>query len=201
MAHFFRGMTAWVLLGVFLQAAPASKEPSIAVGTPADTVIRTYGRPNGQITTGTREIWTYDRFRVMFEKGRVLNVASIPARLEGSPPVDSQTPPASASNPVHTAGPPAKAPAYPITLGPGGSITEPAAAAKSSVRTAPATRPPARPAERATGGLTKIALVVMFVALGVAIGVVFWAHSKTRSLEDKAAAQALAARDRHRGGS
>ena len=194
MARVFRGMVALAWLGIFLHAAaaPAPKEP--VPGATMDAVIRAHGRPKGQIATGTREIWTYDRFRVMFENGRVLNVAPIErSRVETplvTPPVLPAPTPANAA-----ATPPAKSTAYPLTVTIGGSTKE--QAAKTAPRTTPS-RPAARPAERATGGVMKLALVVMFAALGVAIAVVIWAHSKARSLEDQSTAQKFSERERRR---
>lgn len=195
MAHVFRGLIAWILLGVVLQAtaAPAPKEP--APGTTADAVIRTHGRPKGQITTGTREIWTYDRFRVMFEHGRVLNVSPIERSRPESTVLAPIAPPVSAPPPASATGVPvvsAKTPAPPAAAPVGTSTREPAA--KAPVR---APHPP-RSTRSSTGGIMRLALFVMFIALGVAIGVVVWAHSKARTLEDEATAQKLAARERRR---
>jgi hypothetical protein len=198
MAHVFRGIVALAWLGIFFQAAaapaPAPKEP--ATGATMDAVIRAHGRPKGQITTGTREIWTYDRFRVMFENGRVLNVA--PAERSRTENIVPSAPVSPAPSPAQGAAPPpAKSTAYPLTVTIGGSASD--HAAKSPPRAAP-TRPAAKPVDRATGGVMKIALIVMFAALGVAVAVVIWAHSKARSLEDQGTAQKLAERERRRDG-
>lgn len=192
MAQLFRGLVAGVMLGVFLHAtaAPAPKEP--VVGATVDAVIRTHGRPKGQIASGTREIWTYDRFRVMFEHGRVRSVTPIePGRVEQGGGIS----PSPAVPVVGSSGPATKSPAtYPLTV----TLGNPSVPSGSKAAPPPAqpARTVAKPAAPATGGVMKFALVVMFGALALAIGVVLWAHSRVRSLEDETTAQKLSARNR-----
>jgi hypothetical protein len=177
MGRIFGGMLAGILIGALLRAAPApaKPQPPIAPGTTVETVLRTHGRPKGQMHAGTRELWLYDRFRVVFEHGRVVSVDSLDRNTgtEAGSKAAPSTAPARGGQPV----------SFNITT----ESPEAPRVAAPVVHAAPVDRVTRTPAQRAaaTGRtlLSKIMLGVLFVALGVAVGVVLWANAKQKAAE------------------
>jgi hypothetical protein len=88
-----------VLLGCSPQVAQAQLAADIARGSTADEVIRLHGWPKGRSTTEGREVWMYDRFQVLFENGRAVQVTPL-APTKHQPAITSQPPTEKKSSPA-----------------------------------------------------------------------------------------------------
>ncbi len=67
-----------MVLGFSIAEARAQIAKDLPPGTTRDAVIQAYGWPKGRSATATREIWTYEKFQIIIENDRVVEVSAMP---------------------------------------------------------------------------------------------------------------------------
>lgn len=152
MLRLFLIFTLGIALGVTAIISGAQIAPTLTPGTSRDEVIRAHGWPPGRTSLGSREIWSYDAFRVVLEDGVVVEV-SLQTKEKSAAPAAPPTSP-SRKLPARSDAPPLRPsqlrPTYRSSPGGSGSVTQPPPA-NSATRAGPPSSVATRPVTSAEG--------------------------------------------------
>ncbi len=147
MCRFFIRVGLSLVVGLLAAGLRAQVAKDLPPGTTRDEVIRAYGWPTGRSSTANREILTFEKFQVILENDRVVNVSAMPPSKQVFKSRDVVPSPAQRERPggnttPASAGRPIAAPkSTPNTVSPRSTFTNPTPVARVPSSTTPVPLP------------------------------------------------------------